>query len=210
MATQTKAPVILESGDNLTREEFHRRYLARPDIRKAELIDGVVYVPSPLRGDYHGRPHTFVVFWLSYYAMLVPGLECMDNTTLLLDPPVEVQPDAMLWRPEPGGPYLNADGYVEGTPQLIVEVAASSRSYDLHQKKEAYRRNGVCEYVVWRTVDRAIDWFRLIDGAYVLIDPDADGIVESAQFPGLRLHVASMLAGDRTTIVAPLRSPSDD
>ena len=210
MATRTEAPVILESGDCMTREEFHRRYLARPDIRKAELVDGVVYVPSPLRGDYHGRPHTLVVFWLSYYAMLVPGLECMDNTTLLLDPPVEVQPDVMLWRPESGGPHVNADGYVEGTPQLIVEVAASSVSYDLHQKKEAYRRNGVGEYLVWRTVDKAIDWFRLIDGAYVAIEPDANGISESEQLPGLRPHIPSMLAGDRAGFVAPLHAPAHD
>ena len=192
----------------MTREEFHRRYLARPDIAKAELIDGVVYVPSPLRGDFHGRPHALVMFWLGYYAMLVPELECMDNATLLLDPPVEVQPDAMLWRAGPGGPRLNADGFVEGTPHLIVEVAASSVSYDLHQKKEAYRRNGVNEYVVWRVLDKTIDWFRLVNGVYVLVQPDADGIVESEQFPGLRLHIPSMLAGDRTGMVSPLRAPS--
>src|SRR5689334_11454885 len=116
MATRTEAPVLLEAGDHLTREEFHRRYLASPRIRKAELIDGVVYVPSPVRGDYHGRPHGLVMFWLEYYVMLVPDLECMDNTTLLLDGRGEMQPDAMLWRPVPGGPYLNDDGFVEGAP----------------------------------------------------------------------------------------------
>jgi Uma2 family endonuclease len=209
MVARTEAFVSLESGDCMTREEFHRRYLERPDIKKAELIDGVVYVPSPLRGDYHGRPHARVMLWLESYAVLAPGLETMDNTTLLLDAPVEVQPDAMLWRPGPGGPRLNDDGYVEGAPQLIVEVAASSVSYDLHQKKEAYRRNGVGEYVVWRVRDHAIDWYRLVNDVYVLVSPDADGIVESSQFPGLRLHIPSMLALDRAGIVAPLKAPPE-
>jgi Uma2 family endonuclease len=202
MTTRADARVSLEPGDFMTREEFHRRYLLRPDIKKAELVDGVVYVPSPLRGDYHGEPHGLVMFWLGYHVMFVPELHCMDNTTLLLDERVEAQPDAMLWRPEPGRPYMNDDGYVEGAPQLIVEVSASSVSYDLHQKKEAYRRNGVREYVVWRVLDTQIDWFRLVDGTYVLIEPDADGIIESEQFPGLRLHVPSMLAHDRAGLVA--------
>jgi Uma2 family endonuclease len=203
MATRTKAPVILEAGDHLTRDEFHRRYLASPRIKKAELIDGVVYVPSPLRGDYHGEPHGYVMHWLGHYRLQVSGLRCMDNTTLLLDGVVEVQPDAMLWRPEPGGPSLNQDGFVVGAPQLIVEVAATSASYDLHEKKkEAYRRNGVAEYVVWRVLDEAIDWFHLVDGQYLLIEPDAEVIVESEQFPGLRLHIPSMLAGDLAAVLA--------
>ena len=205
MVTRTEAPVSLESGDHLSREEFHRRYLARPDIKKAELIDGVVYVPSPLRGDYHGEPHGFVMHWLGHYRLGAPGLRCMDSTTLLLDGNVEVQPDAMLWRPVDGGPYMNERGFIVGPPQLIVEVSASSASYDLYEKKEAYRRNGVPEYVVWRVLDEAIDWFRLRDGQYVLIEPDADGLIESEQFPGLRLNVTSMLAGDLATVLAQMR-----
>jgi Uma2 family endonuclease len=207
MATRMTADLSLEPGDCMTREEFHRRYLANPRIKKAELIDGVVYVPSPLRGDYHGEPHGLVMFWLGYYVMLVPDLHCMDNTTLLLDGGVEVQPDAMLWQPRTGGPYLNDDGYVEGPPQLIVEVANSSVSYDLHQKKEAFRRNGVAEYVVWRVRDEAIDWFRLVDGQYIAIEPDAEGVVESEQFPGLRLHILSMLDGNRATLVGRMSGP---
>lgn len=206
MATRTEAPVSLEAGDNLTREEFHRRYLARPDIKKAELVEGVVYVPSPVRSRQHGRPHSFVMGWLAVYVSLTPDVFLEDNTTVYLDGHVEVQPDACLWRTEPGGPRETDDGYIEGAPQLIVEVAASSVSYDLHQKKEAYRRNGVREYVVWRVLDEAVDWFRLGDGQYVLIEPSADGLVESAQFPGLRLHVPSMLVGDLAAVLAHLRS----
>jgi Uma2 family endonuclease len=96
---------------------------------------------------------------------------------VILDERNEVQPDAVLWWEKPGGPRTNEDGFIEGPPQLIVEVASSSVSYDLHQKKEAYRRNKVREYVVWRVLDRAIDWFRLVDGQYVLVEPDADGVL---------------------------------
>ncbi len=205
MATRTEAPVSLESGDRLTREEFHRRYSARPDVKKAELVEGVVYVASPVRFDRHAEQHFLVITWLGTYVATTPGLRAGDNSTVFLDGGNEVQPDAFLWRPEPGGPRLTDDGYIEGAPQLVVEIAASSVSYDLHDKLEAYRRNGVLEYVVWRTLDRAIDWFRLRNGTYVRIEPDADGIVESEQFPGLRLHVLSMLAGDLATVLALLR-----
>ena len=202
MATRTDAPVLLEPGDHLTRDEFHRRYLARPDIKKAELIDGVVYVPSPVRMRHHGRPHAFVIAWLGAYVALVPEILLADNATVFLDGQVEVQPDAFLWRPQSGLTHETEDGYLEGAPHLVVEVAASSVSYDLHVKKEAFRRNGLPEYVVWRVYDAAIDWFRLQHGEYVLIRPDADGMVESQQFPGLRLHVQSMLDGDLATVLA--------
>jgi len=206
MATRTDAPVSLEPGDFMTREEFHRRYSARPDIKKAELIDGVVYVPSPVRIRHHGRPHGFVMGWLSHYIALVPDVILADNATIYLDDRVEVQPDAFLWRPDAGAGHETEDDYFEGAPQLIVEVAASSVSYDLHQKKEAYRRNGVPEYIVWRVVDKAIDWFRLQDGQYVLVDSGADGLIESAQFPGLLLHVDSLLAGDLSAVLSHLRA----
>jgi Uma2 family endonuclease len=207
MATRSDALVSLEHGDHLTREEFHRRYCARPDIKKAELIDGVVYVPSPVRADLHGDPHTAVAGWLYAYKARNPAVHVPSDTTVFLDAGGirdEVQPDACLWIEESGGLRLTEDHYLQGAPQLVVEVAASSASYDLHEKKEAYRRNGVQEYVVWRVLERAIDWFELRDGAYVLREPDAEGIVKSARFPGLRLHVPSMLAGDAAGVLAAL------
>ncbi len=207
MATPTESPVSLESGDHLTRQEFHRRYLASPRIKKAELIEGVVYVPSPVRVDRHAEQAGAMTLWLGTYAVQRPGVRFASDGTVILDDGNEPQPDALLWRTAPGGPKLTDDGYLEGAPQLVVEVAASSVSYDLHEKKEAYRRNGVREYVVWRVLDEAIDWFRLQDGRYVPIQPGADGIVESAQFPGLRLHVPSMLAGDLAAVLAVLREP---
>jgi Uma2 family endonuclease len=210
MATHAAADVSLEPGDRMSREEFHRRYLANPQIKKAELIDGVVYVPSPARFDRHAQPQFLVVTWLGTYVSLHPDVQPGgDNGTVYLEGGHEVQPDAFLLRPRPGGPYMGEDGYIIGAPQLIVEVAASSVSYDLHVKKEAYRRNGVAEYVVWRVLDEAIDWFRLVDGQYVNVEQDAEGVIESEQFPGLRLHVPSMLAGDLPALLARLRPATE-
>ncbi|MBA2447299.1 MAG: Uma2 family endonuclease [Chloroflexi bacterium] len=203
MAMPTTTRPSLDSGDRLTREEFHRRYCARPDIKKAELVEGVVYVASPVRVT-HGRPHALVLAWLGFYQAKTPGVDFADNITVWPDAKNEVQPDACLWREEPGGPRVSQDGYLEGTPQLVVEVAASSASYDLHDKKEAYRRSGVREYVVWRVLDGAIDWFRLQGGEYVRLDPDARGVIESAVFPGLRLDIGKMLAGDLAAVLAEL------
>ena len=209
MATHAKAPISLKAGDHLTREEFHRRYLANPRIKKAELIEGVVYVPSPVRFDRHSEKTGAVSLWLGTFALHTPGARFGDNGTVILDDGNELQPDVMLWRSEPSGPHLSADGFVVGPPQMIVEAAASSVSYDLHVKKEAYRRNGVREYVVWRVLDEAIDWFRLQDGQYALVEPDGNGIVESEQFPGLRLHVQSMLAGDLAAVLDHLRATGE-
>lgn len=206
MVTHVAAPVSLETGDHLTREEFHRRYLERPDIKRAELIDGVVYVASPVRYDRHGQQHFMVIGWLAVYVGMTPGTRPGgDNVTVYLDDGTEVQPDAFLWRPQPGGPRVSPEGYIEGAPQLVVEVAASSVSYDLHNKKEAYRRNGVREYIVWRVLDGAIDWFRLQDGQYLAVEPDAQGLIESTEFPGLRLDVPRMLAGDLPGVLGRLQ-----
>jgi Uma2 family endonuclease len=150
MSLLTTRPPRLESGDRLTRAEFHRRYLAWPKKGKAELVEGVVYVTSPVSA-LHGEPHARVVGWLFAYQAKHPDLRLHDNVTVYLDADNEVQPDACLWREEPGGPRLNERGYIEGAPQLVVEIAISSASYDLHAKRRAYRRNGVREYVVWRT-----------------------------------------------------------
>lgn len=204
MASASTKPVTLESGDRLTRAEFHRRYCAREEIKHAELVEGVVYVGSPVRADLHAEPHGWVVAWLGGYLAKHPGPRLLDNATVILDDDNEVQPDAALWREEPGGPRLTEDHYIAGPPQLVVEVAASSASYDLHDKMRAYRRNRVREYVVWRVLDEAIDWFRLSEGDYVRIAPDERGIIDSTIFPGLRLHVPKMLAGDLAGVLAAL------
>jgi Uma2 family endonuclease len=186
----------LENGDKLTRHEFERRYHAMPNLKKAELIEGVVYVASPVRAKQHGKPHARIMTWLGTYEAATPGLEALDNTTVLLDTDNEPQPDALL-RIEIGGQSrINKDDYVEGAPELIVEIAASSASYDLHEKLKVYRRNQVQEYLIWRVYDHQFDWFRLQQGEYIQLQPNADNIIFSQIFPGLWLDKTALLGGD--------------
>lgn len=203
--------VPLESGDRLTRAEFERRYSCRPDIKKAELVEGVVYVASPVRAMTHGHPNALVVFWLMAYEARTPGVLTMDNATVRLDPDNELQPDAMLFHsaPNSGRERLSDDDYVQVRPELVIEVSASSASYDLHDKLRVYRRNGVREYLVWQMLENRLDWFRLADGEYVRIEPNAQGIIESDVFPGLRLHVPSLLAQDVAGVLKALEPAAE-
>ncbi|MDR5639075.1 Uma2 family endonuclease, partial [Thermosynechococcus sp. PP42] len=141
----------LESGDRLTRDEFERRYAAMPQLKKAELIEGIVYVASPLRYRSHGQPHLFLITWLGTYCAATPGVEAADAPTIRLDADNEPQPDAILRLSHGGRSRITADDYIEGAPELVVEIAASSAAYDLHDKLRVYRRNGVQEYLVWCT-----------------------------------------------------------
>jgi Uma2 family endonuclease len=204
MTTTGDRPVVLENGDRLTRAEFHRRYSLRPDIKKAELIGGMVFVASPVRAREHGLPHSLIGAWLQVFAAGVPGALVATEATVFLSEDDEVQPDAFLFRVPPvwpGGARLLDDGYVHGAPDIVCEVAASSASYDLHDKRRAYERAGVPEYVVWRTLDQALDWFRLESGSYRLVPPDAAGVIESATFPNLRLDVPALLRGDAAAVL---------
>jgi Uma2 family endonuclease len=197
----------LESGDRLTRVEFEQRYDAMPWIKKAELIEGVVYVASPVRMNVHARPHAAVVTWAGVYAASTPGILVADNGTLRLDDENEPQPDVMLSiDPARGGASrVGPDDYAEGAPELIIEIAASSASYDLGDKREVYRRTGVREYIVWQIYDQRIDWWELHEGVYVPLAPDDQGVVASRVFPGLRLDRAAMLAGRMADVLAELR-----
>ncbi len=191
----------LENGDRLSRPEFERRYEATPEDFKAELIEGVVYVASPARADQHGDPAFDVITWLGIYRSQVPNVIGSDNATVRLDLDNEPQPDICLRYME-GGQTRLVDGYIEGAPELVVEISASSASIDLHLKKNAYRRNGVQEYIVWRTRDEAIDWFALENGEYVALSTDANGIIQSRIFPGLRLAIPAMIDGDMARVIA--------
>jgi hypothetical protein len=193
----------LESGDVLTRVEFERRYDAMPHVKKAELIEGVVYMPSPTRLQRHGRPNRHLSTWLGYYEAGTPGVEGGDNTTVRLDLDNEPQPDAMLLiNPECGGQCrISPDDYVEGAPELVGEVAASSVSIDLNAKLHVYRRCGVREYIVWRVLDAEIDWFILREGRYDRLAPDAEGIVRSEVFPGLWLDSAALIRGELARVL---------
>ena len=201
----------LENGDRLSRTEFERRYTAMPALKKAELIEGVVYVPSPVRFEQHGNPHAVLVGWLIHYCAYTLGVQPADNTTVRLDLDNEPQPDALLRiLPEHGGQsHLDKDGYVSGPPELIAEVAASSASYDLHDKLKVYQRSGVREYIVWRVLDRTLDWFVLREGRYERLSPDPDGVLKSEVFPGLWLDAPALLSGDLAAVLVRLQEGID-
>ncbi|MBF2050135.1 MAG: Uma2 family endonuclease [Elainella sp. C42_A2020_010] len=194
----------LENGDRLSRFEFERRYEAMPHLKKAELVEGVVYMASPLRIKSHGEPHGDLVTWLGTYKTFTPGVVLGIEPTVRLDLENEPQPDAVLLVPGRQA-TIGADDYIEGAPELIVEVAASSAAIDLHDKKRAYRRNQVQEYMVWRTLEGQLDWFVLKADDYVTQLPDQQGIVRSQIFPGLWLAVSALLSGEMTTVLSVLQ-----
>ncbi|MBW4670544.1 MAG: Uma2 family endonuclease [Cyanomargarita calcarea GSE-NOS-MK-12-04C] len=197
----------LESGDRLTRHEFERRYTAMPHIKKAELIEGVVYMASPLRFNSHGKPHGNLIGWLWTYKIATSGVELGDNPTVLLDLDNELQPDVVMLIDEDlgGQARINDDDYIEGSPELIAEVAASSAANDLYDKKKAYRRNGVKEYIVWQTLENKLDWFYLQNGEYLLLEPDGDGVIKSRVFPGLWLDIQALYTGKMAKVLAVLQ-----
>jgi Uma2 family endonuclease len=204
--TAPKIPA-LEPGDHLTREEFERRYEAMPHVKKAELIEGVVYMPAAVRLEQHGSPQADLIGWLWYYRVNTPGVRVGDNTTVRLDLDNQPQPDALMIRePGRGGRVvIGADGYIEGAPELVGEVAASSASFDLHTKLRAYRRNQVQEYIVWRVEEEAVDWFVLRHGDYARLSLTSSGIHQSEVFPGLWLDPAALVGADLPTVLGVLQ-----
>lgn len=194
----------LANGDHLTRDEFEWRYQALPKLNKAELIEGVVYMSSPVGCESHGEPHADLIGWLWVYCVATPGVDVADNATVRLAGDNEPQPDAFL-RLKQGQSHISEDDYVEGAPELVVEIAASSASYDLHDKLDVYRRNGVQEYIVWQVYDQKLTWFSLQGGESVPLLPDDLGIIRSQVFPGLQLAVRALLAGNLGLVMKELQ-----
>jgi Uma2 family endonuclease len=194
----------LENGDRLTRDEFERIWDLHPEIKKAELIDGQVYLDVSV-STRHSEPHVIMSGWVAVYAATRPELQALSDSTVRLEGENDLQPDVLVRKRDGGTSLISADWHVHGPPELCVEVAASSVAYDLFAKKEAYRRAQVQEYAVWQVYDRRVDWWELRDGQYVNIEPDADGVIESRVFPGLRLHVPKLLEGDLAGVLAELQ-----
>jgi Uma2 family endonuclease len=170
-----------------------------PDLRKAELLRGVVCLARPrVRVERHGRPHGVLIHWLCSYEEATPGVQTLCGASLRLDLGSEPQPDAILRvKPECGGRTATSeDDYVEGPPELIAEVSASTVRIDLGLKRAIYRERGVSEYLVIRPERRRVDWFRLEGSLYVAIQADADGLLRSRVFPGLWLDTPALLRGD--------------
>ncbi len=193
-----EAPPPLENGDHLSRAEFERRYDAMPELKKAELIEGIVFMGSPVRLRRHGQPHVHVTTWLGTYQANTPGVLAGDNSSVRMDDDSMPQPDlCLLIDPARGGQaQVSDDDYVEGGPEFVVEVSSSTVSLDLHAKLRVYRRNKVREYLVWRVLDQAVDWFALRGDDYARLDPGPDGILRSEVFPGLWLDPKALARAD--------------
>lgn len=201
--TTTIPPLV--AGHRLAQPEFHRRYESMPPATRAELVGGVVFMPSPVSRD-HCESTPNVTFWLVSYRRRTPGVRVSDNATLILGPSTEVQPDCLMRiEPERGGRCrLNEDGYLAGPPELVVEVARSGRRFDLGAKLADYERAGAPEYVVV-AIDPDEVFRHVRQGErLVRVPPDDDGLYRSRSFPGLWLDPAALLAGNLDGILAAL------
>ncbi len=191
----------LETGDHLDQSEFHRRYEKMPAGVKAELIGGIVFMASPQK-KHHGRMQSLVARWLDEYEEATPGTEALGNSTVILGPDSEPQPDACLVITASGkGQTTEEDGYIVGAPELAVEIASSTSNIDLHRKKEDYQVNGVREYLVIVRKPARVHWFVRRRGKFRDLAPDGDGVLRSETFPGLWLDAGALLALDRRRLL---------
>jgi Uma2 family endonuclease len=195
----------LAGGQRLSQAEFHRRYEAMPPQTRAELVGGMVYMPSPMSAD-HGESTPDISLWLGLYRRRTPGVRQADGATIILGEFGEPQPDALLRiEPERGGTcYINEDNYLTGPPELIVEIARSSRPFDLGGKRDDYERAGVEQYVVVALDTQEVHWHVRRGDKLERITPDTDGLYRSAVFPGLWLDPVALLSGDLEGVIAVL------
>jgi Uma2 family endonuclease len=199
---RTPRPPLVD-GQRLKQPEFHRRYELCPKDQKFELVGGTVYMTSPLRlphSSYDGK----IGLALELYEMATPGVQVLHNATAILGEQSEPQPDlGMRIRPDHGGKSrTTADQYVEGPPELLVEIAHSSRDLDMNAKRDDYRQAGVVEYLVVCVEEQEIYWFHFPGDR--TIRPGRDGVSRSRVFPGLWLDPAAVLALDAPRIRAVL------
>jgi hypothetical protein len=192
-AVRGALPPLVE-GQRLEQPEFHRRYEAMPAGTRAELINGVVSMPSPV-GPEHGRAHVPALVWLSYYEENTPGVDVLDNTSTVLGPRSEPQPDAQLRiLPECGGRTQTDRRFVHGVPEMLVEVSHTTRYNDIGPKLDEYERAGVLEYIVRALEPDEVLWHVLQAGRLVAVPMDPDGLYRSRVFPGLWLDPEALVA----------------
>ncbi len=191
----TGRPPPLEAGDRLDQPTFHARYKQMPPGVKAELIGGIVYMPSPV-SNRHGQPHADLLLCLGYYRAFTPGVGTSDNGTAILGDDSEPQPDAFMRVVAGGRTRLDDEAYVVGCPELVCEVSNSSVSYDLHVKLLDYDQYGAAEYLAVVVREGRVAWFARVDGRLAEVPPDADGVHRSRAFPGFWLDPVALLRGD--------------
>jgi hypothetical protein len=191
LLTPLSTPPLLE-GDSLTSDEFLRRWEEIPDLKRAELIDGIVYMPSPVSLR-HEQFQMFLAGWVSIYTCATPGCRPGMEGTWLMGERQVPQPDVTLSiHPEFGGQSRVEGLYAAGAPEFLAEVAVSSRSRDFGAKKRLYEGVGVLEYLIAVPVWQEIAWFERTASGFQPVEPDADGIFRSRCFPGLWLDIQAL------------------
>lgn len=208
MSVIESAPPKLAMGDKLTLDEFLLRWEAMPQLKRAELIEGIVYMPSPT-GFAHGGVDGFVGGWMMAYCAKTPGARFAGNATVIMDDHSPQPDQSLILLPEAGGRTYVENNLLHGAPEFVAEVCATSAAYDLHVKKDLYERQHVDEYLAVLIYEREIRWHRWENGAYRLVPPDNDGILRSTAFPGLWLDGKSLLAGDAAKVLAVLQQGLD-
>jgi Uma2 family endonuclease len=195
----------LRNGEHVSRGEFERRWTATPELKRAELIEGIVFMAPPI-SNLHSGSHGLLFRYLDRYAEATPGVSSRLAGSLRLDNRNEYQPDCVLRidSAQLGRSWVSEDDYLEGAPELVAEVAVSSTDYDAHEKRLVYERSGVQEYLLWRVMDAHVDWWSLQEGVYVPLKPRPDGVHGSSVFPGLWLDLRALVAGEERKLLATL------
>jgi Uma2 family endonuclease len=197
---------LLHNGDRLSRQEFERRYEAMPDVRKIQLVEGIVYMASPVRYLQHDLPQTILVGLLTMYAAQTPGVSPGASPTIRLDDRNVFEPDGVLFLSQGGNARIDANHYISGPPEFVAEVGASTVDIDSTAKYDVYRRRGVREYLLWRAEENMIQLFALKSKKYLPIKADSSGVLQSRVFPGLWFDVPAMLEARLPDVMATLQA----
>ena len=204
MTSPQPFPEPLITGQKMTREEFLRRWELLPELKNAELIEGIVYVASPVSRQ-HGALDTRLMSWLDHYAIATPGCEAGNNSTWCMADSLP-QPDCDLRiLPDHGGQSREAGEFCGGAPELALEVCLSSTQYDFGPKLALYQRAGVREYITVELLRQRVIWRSLEDGSYVAMEPSPEGVLRSKVFPGLWLDVDALWNNDGARLMAVLQ-----
>jgi Putative restriction endonuclease len=204
MATADLEIPPLERGDRLSRAEFLHRWTAMPNLKRAELIQGIVYMPSPLSLE-HGEFERMLSGWLWVYQVATPVCKGGNNCTWFMGDDDVPQPDLDLrLLQEYGGQSRYEGKYVAGAPEFLAEICVSSKSYDLNQKRDLYHASGVKEFLAVLVREQEVRWFRWTAEGFEAMPADPDGIHRSRVFPGLWLDSVALLADDGPRLMAVL------
>ncbi len=208
----TEIPPLVH-GERLDADEFLRRYENMPDLKKAELIDNIVYLmSSPVSLNRHGVPHAHLLTWANTFAINTPHIIAADNATVRMNEDNAPQPDVLMFiEPAAGGQSASGEkDYLYGAPEFAAEISHTTVHFDKEEKREVFERAGVLSYLIWDTENSRIDWLerQSAKDKFTALTTE-DNIYQSAVFPGLWLNAQAMLEGRYQEVVATLQKGLD-